>query len=87
MILLAHERNGVADVGAGFWCPIFYGVAGVLGLLAAWKPTTCSVVSFMVLSIIASLFTIPLVTFSGIGFGQANSWSYYTPGKDIGRFL
>jgi len=48
-------------VGTGIWCGIFYGLAGLFGIIASLKPSFSSIVTFMVMTIIASVFCIPLL--------------------------
>ena len=59
----------MSDNGTGLWTGVFFAIAGVVGLMASRRPSYSMVTAFMVLSIIASLFTIPLIVFSGIGIG------------------
>jgi len=73
LILFAVDPDGyssIADVGTGIWTGVLFGIAGGLGLNASQRPSHCSVIAFMVLSIIASLFAIPLIVISGIGIGE-----------------
>merc|ERR1711953_692309 len=63
--------SSIADVGAGIWTGVFFGFAGGVGLIASQRPSHCSVIAFMVMSIISSLFAIPLIVISGIGLGTS----------------
>merc|ERR1712038_1354783 len=83
MILLGiSSRHGIAEVGHGLWCGLFFGIAGGIGLIAAHRPSYCLVIAFMVLSIIASLFSIPLIVLAGISVGEAKRRQGYSWGKD-----
>ena len=57
----------VAYIGAGIWCGIFFGLSGFFGMLAGRKPSYSSIVTFMVFSIIAASFCMPLLITSSIG--------------------
>merc|ERR1712049_24430 len=65
--------SSIADVGAGIWTGVFFGFAGGVGLIASQRPSHCSVIAFMVMSIISSLFAIPLIVFSGVGLDWASN--------------
>jgi len=68
--------SSIADVGAGIWTGVFFGFAGGVGLIASQRPSHCSVIAFMVMSIISSLFAIPLIVFSGVGLDWASNSNY-----------
>merc|ERR1719229_238292 len=52
--------------GEGIYCGIFFLIAGILGVVAGRKSTTCNISAFLVLSIIASLFAATQFIFSVI---------------------
>merc|ERR1712038_815254 len=52
--------------GEGIYCGIFFIIAGILGVVASRKSTTCNISAFLVLSIIASLFAATQFIFSVI---------------------
>jgi len=54
-------------VSQGIWCGFWYILAGGFGIAAAKKPSPCTVITLMVLSIFAACMTVPLVVLSGIG--------------------
>ena len=60
----------MAYIGTGLWTGVFFAIAGAVGLMASQRPSYSMVTAFMVLSIIASLFTLPLIVISGIGMGR-----------------
>merc|ERR1712018_248357 len=62
-------------MGSGIWCGLCFGIAGILGLIASCRPSNCKLIAFMVMSIIASLFVLPMITFSGIGIAS-NSYTF-----------
>jgi len=73
LILFAVDPDrysSIADIGTGIWTGVLFGIAGGLGLNASQRTSHCSVIAFMVLSIIASLFAIPLIVISGFGIGD-----------------
>merc|ERR1712083_244539 len=79
MILLGiSSRHGIAEVGHGLWCGLFFGIAGGIGLIAAHRPSYCLVIAFMVLSIIAALFSLPLIILAGISVGEAKRRKSYS---------
>ena len=39
--IIRHERYGPNNAAVGFWAPVFFGMAGAVGILAAWKPSQC----------------------------------------------
>jgi len=61
----------ISYVGAGLWCGFFFGISGGIGLIAAQRPSNCTLIAYMVLSIISALFALPLLAFAGIGFGAS----------------
>jgi hypothetical protein len=70
MFNIRSPRLTKADFGTGIWTGFVFGIAGSIGLMAANRPTHCMIVAFMVMSIFASLMSIPLITFSGIVIGE-----------------
>lgn len=69
---IIFEKYGPSDGAAGIWCGLFFGISGALGMLAAWKATSCSIISCMVLNIIGACFTVPVLVFSGISLGTSS---------------
>merc|ERR1711953_396513 len=82
MILLGISSRHHAEVGHGLWCGLFFGIAGGVGLIAAHRPSYCMVIAFMVLSIIAALFSLPLVVLAGISVGEAKRRQRYSSRYD-----
>ena len=64
----------MSDNGTGLWTGVFFAIAGVVGLMASRRPSYSMVTAFMVLSIIASIFAVPLIVLSGIAMGENNSY-------------
>jgi hypothetical protein len=58
-------------IGAGLWTGFFFGISGGVGLVAVQRPSNCTLVAYMVLSIVSALFALPLIVFAGIGFGDS----------------
>jgi len=69
---VAADTYGIHEAGFGIWTGVVFAIAGGVGLLGANRPSNCTVVAMLVLSIISSLMTIPLLIFSGIGLGDSN---------------
>jgi len=63
-------------VGTGIWCGIFFGLSGLFGIIASTKPAFSTIVTFMVMAVIASVFCIPLLIASSI-FTAVTANSYY----------
>jgi len=53
-------------VGTGIWCGIFFALSGLFGIIASLKPSFSTIVTFMVMAIIASVFSFPLLITSSI---------------------
>ena len=68
----------MACVGTGIWTGLFFAISGGVGLVASQRPSYCLVTAFMVMSIISTLFAIPLIVLAGIGTGRY--YSRYYPG-------
>jgi len=47
----------------GIWCGILYGLSGFTGVFASLRPSKLIIVSFLVMAIIASLFSLPGLIF------------------------
>lgn len=77
VILIAIERYGSSSIGVGIWSGVFYGVAGAIGLYSAYRTTGCTVVSFMVTCIVASIFGLTFTVISSVGLGiSSHGYSY-----------
>lgn len=76
VIILGFDDRFPAILGTGIWCGIFFALAGGIGLIVHSRPSSCSVIAYMVLCIIATLFSLIFVIFAGIGFGQCRSYYY-----------
>ena len=63
--------HGWPFLGAGVWCGILFGVSGGTGIIASLTPSFGIIVAFMVLSIIASTFSLPLLVISAIGMASS----------------
>ena len=66
----------------GIWCGFVFGLSGLFGMWVGCRPSLCSIITFMVFSIIAALFCIPLITISATGIErkiQRNSFQYRPP--------
>jgi len=65
--------NPIGEIGSGFWTGIFFGISGGMGFLVSQRPSHCSIIAFMVMNIVSSLFCLPLIVLAGIGFSYRES--------------
>jgi len=75
-----------ANVGTGLWAGFFFGISGGIGFVALNRPSSASIIAFMVMSIISAIFALPLLVFAGIGFGggrRSNGFSIVCYGIQI----
>jgi len=80
---ISGRYNYIAGVGTGIWTGFFFAISGGVGLVASNRPSNCTVIAYMVLSIISALFSLPLIVLSGIGFGDGRRYRYgYSSGDD-----
>jgi len=71
-------------VGTGIWCGIFFGLSGMFGIIASCKPSFGIIVTFMVFTIIASVFCIPLLIASSISTAfSGRCWRNYCNGREL----
>ena len=61
LIGISTRYPEMAYIGAGIWCGIFFGLSGFFGILAGRKQSYSTIVTFMVFSIIAASFCLPLL--------------------------
>ena len=61
IVFLTRERRHL--YATGIWCGFLYGLSGFIGVFASLRPSKSTIVSFMVMSIVASLFCIPGLVF------------------------
>merc|ERR1712018_220197 len=83
IILLGLESGyyyGLSPIGSGIWCGLIFGVAGGIGLITAHRPSNCTLIAYMVMCIIASVFVVPLIVIAGIGIGTTRP-RYYDEGE------
>ena len=79
---IVYPYDGYAFVGIGIWSAVPFVLCGSFGILSGLSPSKCSVISFMVLSIIATFFSVPFLGLSIIGFvtsSDAMAKEYQTP--------
>jgi len=80
--------DNLAGVGEGLYCGVFYVIAGVLGLTASRKPSRCNITAFMILCIIAAVFSFIHTVVSSInlhGIITADRWSWSDNDGSSGR--
>ena len=77
-------------VGTGIWCGIFFTLSGLFGIIASTKPSFSSIVTFMFMAIIASVFCIPLLVmssiFTAVASGSRYHYYYYYDGLKHAMF-
>lgn len=79
-----YYRRHFAHIGQGIWCGAFFIATGGLGVAAANKPSNCSIISVMVLSIISAIMSIPHMTIDGIAAGAVSGYRY--DGRALGLY-
>merc|ERR1712062_497142 len=70
-------------VGVGIWSGVFFGLSGIFGLIASCKPTLGSIVTLMTVSIIATIFSIPLLVISSGGTSETRNCSRRCSDNDL----
>lgn len=69
-ILLIHANSLYHDIGGGLWAgPVFF-IQGVLGFICLCDVLMCSVVSFLVSSVIGALLTVALAAVAAVDLGS-----------------
>jgi|ERR1711971_221665 len=69
----------IAFFGAGIWTGICFGICGGTGITAALRPSNCSIIAYMVLNIISSIFGALLVAFGIAGeLILTGNWKNFT---------
>jgi hypothetical protein len=72
--------GGLYEPGWGIWTGIIFAASGLVGLIGAFRPSKCMVIAFLVLNIIASLFTLCLIVPVAIGISIGSTGSSYRRG-------
>jgi len=62
-----YRWRGLYEYGWGIWTGVIFAASGLVGLIGAFKLSKCMVIAFLVLNIIASLFTLCLIVPESIG--------------------
>merc|ERR1712018_670567 len=75
MVLIFGPYYGFTAIAQGIWCGVFFIITGGLGMAAANKPSDCSIITLMVLSIISAVMAVPHMVFDGIG--ASSPWRYH----------
>ena len=73
--ILYPSWHRIADVGTAFWCAIPFLLCGVFGIWSGLRPSKCSVITFMVLAIISTLFSLLFFGISIVGFVSSTFYS------------
>ena len=63
-----YQRSNISEVGTGLWTGFFFAISGGVGFNAVQRPSSCTLIVYLVLSIVSALFAFPLIVFAGIGF-------------------
>ena len=64
IVYLASKRRSL--FATGIWCGIVYGLSGFTGVFASLRPSKSTIVSFMVMAILASLLCLPGLVFPSL---------------------
>lgn len=89
IILICSSRYGrhFEFGGQGIWCGIFFLIAGSIGIWAAKKPSQCSIVTMMVMSIVSACMSIPHIVMDSIGVAMATGYRYNSANVGLFGFL
>lgn len=68
-IILIHASSPLHDIGAGLWAGPCFFIQGVLGFICLCDTLMCSVISFLVSSILGALLTVALTAIAGSDLG------------------
>ena len=67
----SYYYSTTSEIGTGLWTGFFFAISGGVGLVAVQRPSSCTLIAYMALSIVSALFALPLIVFAGIGFGES----------------
>ena len=67
----SYYYSTTSEIGTGLWTGFFFAISGGVGLVAFQRPSSCTLIAYMALSIVSALFALPLIVFAGIGFGES----------------
>ena len=65
--------------GMGKWCGAIFCISGIFGITVSLRPSSGTIISFMVFSIISAVFCFFFLIFSLVGMGQTSSVCVYDP--------
>ena len=65
--IVQNSVYGMAVIGSGIWCGLFFVLSGGFSIWAAYRPSKCTIITQMVFSIIAACFCLPQIVIAGIG--------------------
>ena len=77
IVLIFGPYYGYAAIAQGIWCGVFFIITGGLGMAAANKPSDCSIITLMVLSIISAVMAVPHMVFDEFGASFPWGWVKY----------
>ena len=78
-VILSSWHADHAFAGMGIWCGVVFCISGIFGTLVSLRPSSGSIISFMVFSIISAVFCFFFLIFSLAGMGGTYSGCYYNP--------
>merc|ERR1712008_235609 len=67
----SYYYSTTSEIGTGLWTGFFFAISCGVGLVAVQRPSSCTLIAYMALSIVSALFALPLIVFAGIGFGES----------------
>ena len=68
-----------AFAGMGIWCGVIFGISGIFGITVSLRPSSGTIISFMVFSIISAVFCFFFLIFSLVGMSGTSSRCYHNP--------
>jgi hypothetical protein len=76
---IIYPYHGIAYGGIAFWCAIPFVLCGAFGIWSGLSPSKCSVITFMVFTIISTCFSLLFLGISIVGFASsAEATSLYS---------
>merc|ERR1712018_923617 len=75
----ACEWFDFTHIGTGILCGFVFGIAGLFGVISVYWPSNCKLITFMITSIIASVFVVPLIFIDAWGITLAY-YNHYNDG-------
>ena len=78
-VILSSSDYRHVFAGIGIWCGVIFCISGMFGITVSLRPSSGTIISFMVFSIISAVFCFFFLIFSLVGVGGTSSGCYYSP--------